>query len=151
MTGCGCAEPGVFGHHCWQQLPVPPVVISRPPEFVKALCIDGPARGDVITVPASSPYYYMIDTSQILPIREPLPAGALWTAPDMPLVTYQMTRFGFVSGNSMVCIRIASSAPGEPDARDLADLLLSDAAKAALMPLTDRPALIGGVERHERP
>jgi hypothetical protein len=50
---------------------------------------------------------------------------------DRAIVTYTLRRFGFHSGGEQVMIWLGVSGPGEPDADVLADLLLSDAAKAA--------------------
>ena len=47
------------------------------------------------------------------------------------VVTYTLRKFGFLSGGGAFALWIATSEPGEPDAEVLADLLLSDAAKAA--------------------
>jgi len=44
---------------------------------------------------------------------------------------YTLQKFGFRSGNGAVVLWLGVSEPGEPDAEVLADLLLSDAAKAA--------------------
>lgn len=80
--------------------------------------VDGPLKGQDFAVPSSSRTVQAID-----------PDG--W--PDSParVVTYHLSQFAFRSRGGTVALWVGCSVPGEPDAEVLADLLLSDAAKAA--------------------
>lgn len=87
---------------------------------------DGPLRGKDFPVPGYCRSVQAIDTSHPLDLENP--QGVF-----CPEVTYHLRQFGFHSGGSSVVLWIACSAPGEPEAGNLADLLLSDAAKAAMI------------------
>jgi hypothetical protein len=86
--------------------------------------VDGPLKGQDFPVPAASRHVQAVDPEDYRPA---LAGGDGLLHP----VTYALQRFGFHSGGSTVMLWLGCSEPGEPDVAVLADLLLSDAAKAA--------------------
>lgn len=86
--------------------------------LIHPVYVDGPLKGQDFAVPGSSRSVQAVD-----------PDG--WPDDPARIVTYHLRQFGFASGGGTVLLWIGSSAPGDPDAGVLADLLLSDAAKAA--------------------
>lgn len=93
-------------------------------EAIHPVYVDGPLKGQDFAVPASSRHVQAIDPEDYRPA---LAGGDGLLHP----VTYHLRKYGFHSGNSAVMLWLGCSKPGEPPADVLADLLLSDAAKAA--------------------
>jgi hypothetical protein len=90
---------------------------------IHPLYVDGPLKGQDFAVPGGSRHVQAVDYG-----------GEPWNY-DVSLtgqvVTYHLRQFAFRSGGGTVMLWVGCSQPGEPDADVLADLLLSDAAKAA--------------------
>ena len=82
--------------------------------------VDGPLKGKDFPVA-----YDFLGVTAIDP-DEPLDSNGL---PNV--TTYTLRKFGLRSGDGIVMLWLATAGLGEPDAEVLADLLLSDAAKAA--------------------
>jgi hypothetical protein len=87
-------------------------------ELIHPVYVDGPMKGRDYPLTGIEGVVYAADAA----------------APGST-TTYTLRRFGFqfgfLSPDGIVKLWVASSQPGEPDAEVLADLLLSDAAKAA--------------------
>jgi hypothetical protein len=83
-------------------------------ELIHPVYVDGPMKGRDYPLTGIEGVVYATDAA----------------APGS-LVTYHLRRFGFRPGAEAVTLWIASTSLDEPDAGVLADLLLSDAAKAA--------------------
>jgi len=91
--------------------------------------VDGPLKGQDFPVTEPCRQVQALDP-EVMHIGDP---DAEITGIGMPsaIVTYTLQKFGFRSGDGTVMLWLGVSGPGEPDAEVLADLLLSDAAKAA--------------------
>ena len=88
--------------------------------------VDGPLKGQ--DFPVSEPWMRVqaVDPDVMLDGSRNDPVDM-----NRAIVTYTLQKFGFRSGGKNVMLWLGVSGPDEPDAEVLADLLLSDAAKAA--------------------
>jgi hypothetical protein len=94
---------------------------------IRPVYVDGPLKGQDFPVRAAS----ISSGVNASDYGQDTLAG-VGRAGSLPVVHYTLHRFGFRSGGSAVLLWIGWSA-GEPAAEVLADLLLSDAAKAAII------------------
>jgi hypothetical protein len=88
--------------------------------------VDGPLKGQDFPVSQSWQRVQAVDP-EVLSCGNPDDRIDM----DQAIVTYDLRTFGFHSAGKGVSLWIGCSQAGEPDAEVLADLLLSDAAKAA--------------------
>ena len=95
---------------------------------IQPVYVDGPLKGQDFPVDEPWMRVQAVDPDVMLnPAADP--SSPL--DPSRAIVTYTLQKFGFRSGDKNVMLWLGVSGPGEPDAEVLADLLLSDAAKAA--------------------
>jgi hypothetical protein len=90
--------------------------------------VDGPLKGQDFPVSDSWQRVQTVDLDVMLDYAAD-PSSPI--DPSRAIVTYTLRKFAFHSGGNVAALWLACSEPGEPDAEVLADLLLSDAAKAA--------------------
>jgi hypothetical protein len=88
---------------------------------VKAICVNGPLKGRLYDMGPSPSSFSTID-----------PATAVTGEWSSDAIYYRPQKFGFTSGGYTVLLWVAYTGP-EPEATDLADILLSAVAKEALI------------------
>lgn len=96
-------------------------------EKIHPVYVDGPLAGQDFPMPATCAAVYALDYG---PAGPPPFADPRFDVPEVANVTYSLRRYAIFG--RIVCIGTLKDWPDEPSADDLAEYLLSDAAKKAV-------------------